>query len=148
MSDWPGIKFPKGGQASMTGAEWLAQSKSKRNKFGAVSTNGFPSRLEAAVYAILEMRVLAGEIRDLKRYPSVKLTKRITWKVDFVFVVVATGVETYAEAKGQWQPDAALKLNLWREGACQQPLEIWQGDHKNPRLVEIVIPEVKESIKP
>lgn len=140
MADWSGMKFPKGGKASMTGAEWLAQSKSKRNKFGAVSTNGFPSKLEAAVYAIHEMRVLAGEIRDLKRYPSVALTKRIRWKVDMSYTICATGEPGFTEAKGAWTADANLKLNLWREQGPGK-LEIWQGDHRSPRLTEVVTPE-------
>lgn len=144
--DWPGMKFPKGGQASMTGAEWLAQSKSKRNKFGAVSTDSFPSKLEKAVYEILMLRQAAGEIRELKRYPSVRLTRRIRWKVDFSFVVVATGELTFCESKGSWTADAGLKLTLWRERAPGN-LEVWQGDYRSPRLVEVVIPEVKESIK-
>lgn len=138
--DWPGIKFPKGGQASMTGAEWLAQSKSKRNKFGAVSTNGFPSRLEAAVYAILELRQMAGEIRELKRYPSVRLTKRISWKLDYEFVLVATGARTFAEAKGVLTDECALKLKLWRDAAPGN-LEWWKGSHSSPFLAEIIVPE-------
>lgn len=138
--DWTGMKFPKGGKASMTGAEWLAQSKSKRNKFGAVATDSFPSKLEKAVFDILSMMQLAGEIRDLKRYPSVALTKRIRWKVDGNYVECKTGQLIFWEAKGMMTAECGLKLRLWRE-IGPGPLHWWTGHHSDPRLTEIILPE-------
>lgn len=122
------MRFPKPGRC-------------KRNKYGAVRTgDGFPSKLEAAVHQILLLREKAGEIQAIKRQASVDLGFGIRWKVDFCFIQCASGDVCYAEAKGRWTADAALKLRMWRNGAIQAPLEIWQGNYRKPELVEIVKP--------
>lgn len=111
----------------------------KKSKYGAVrSGDGFPSKLEHSVYSILELRQKAGEIWSLSRYPSVKLTKRVTWKVDFAFEDKRGPV--FAEAKGVWTADARLKLNLWRD-LGPAPLEIWRGSAQRPTLEETVYPD-------
>ncbi len=144
MSDWAGIKFPKVKQVSAKEfREGQKKAKKQRgNKYGAIRTaDGFPSKLEAAVYQMLLLRQKAGEIRDVKRQPSVKLTPSITWKVDFSFTHVFSGLTAYCEAKGKWTEAAGLKLRLWRDGFGPGPLEIWQGNYRRPILVEVVTPK-------
>jgi len=116
------------------------QKKAKKPKFGNVRTDSFPSKLEASVFQVLCLREKAGEIRDVKRQPSVKLTPSITWKVDFSFTHSLTGETAYCEAKGKWTEAAGLKLRLWRDGFGPGPLEIWQGNWSRPVLVEVVVP--------
>jgi hypothetical protein len=114
----------------------------KKNKYGAQPTNGFPSKLEAAVYELLVDRERKCEITDIKRQQTVVLqegsaTTRIAWRVDFSFVEVATGVVVYAEAKGMATLDYILKL--WR-AKPPAPLEIYIGSYKRPKLLERIQP--------
>jgi len=101
---------------------------SKKNKFGAKRTNGFPSRLESAVFDHLKIREGAGEIADIKRYPSVELQGGIRWKVDFSFVEIASSKLVYAEAKGVATADYRIKLRLWKSDPPAR-LEIWKGKY-------------------
>lgn len=110
----------------------------RRHKFGAVRTaDGFPSKLEAAVFQVLCLRERAGEIREIQRQARVDLGFGIAWKVDFRFTDTKTGEWVWAEAKGKWERDAALKLRMWENGAGPGDLEIWQGSYRNPVLVRI-----------
>lgn len=112
------------------------------NKYGALRTDdGFPSKLEKAVYEILCLRERAGEIRDIKRQATVHLYGRLKWKVDFSFTVVETGETVWAEAKGKWTEDARIKLNLWRDGLGPGKLELWEGKYQRPILKDVVIPK-------
>jgi hypothetical protein len=99
-----------------------------------------PSKGEKAVCKILDLRVLAREIKNVKRQATVQLTQKVRWKVDFRFEFVATGVTAWAEYKGKWTRDAAMKRNLWEEGFGPGPLEIWEGHYRNPSLVRTIIP--------
>ena len=114
----------------------------KKNKYHAKPTNGFPSKLESAVYDILFLREKMGEISNIKRQQTVVLqhggkAKRIAIKIDFTFVKKATGVLWAAEAKGISTGEWRLKLKLWRE-VMPMPLELWKGDYRRPKLVEII----------
>jgi hypothetical protein len=105
-------------------------------------TEGFGSKLEAAVYAILCARVKAGELRELRRQHCVILQdggpkEKISWKIDFSAVECETGKVRFFEAKGFEGERYRLLLKLFRANP-QGVLEIWKGDHKNPRLDEVI----------
>ena len=116
----------------------------RRNKFGAQRTNGYSSKLEAAVRQILDLREKAGEISDIKR-GAVELTCGIRWNVDFNYLDVKTGKRVWVEAKGVETERYRICLKLWRGGFGPGVLEIWKGDWRRPVLVDIVKPnkEVK-----
>lgn len=112
----------------------------RRQKFSAKRTDGFPSKLEAAVYGILLGREKLGEIKEIKRQQTVILQEgsretKITWRVDFSFIETKTGEVCYAEAKGFETADYKLKLKLWRANP-PATLEIYQGSYKQPKLTE------------
>lgn len=115
----------------------------KRNKYKAVKTgDGFPSKLEAAVYQKLKDREFLGEIKDIKRQQSIVLQegdklKRIAIKIDFTFVNRLTGKTWAVEAKGVSTGEWRLKLKLWRD-KMPMPLELWKGHWQNPKLVEVI----------
>jgi hypothetical protein len=111
------------------------------NKYNAKRTaDGFPSKLEAAVYRLLQLRVLSGELRDLRRQHTVVLQEggkevRIAWKCDFSAEEVATGRRIFFEAKGVETSEYILKLKLWRKNPPFD-LEIWKGHYARPFLAE------------
>lgn len=111
------------------------------SKYKAKPTNGFPSKLEAAVYRKLQDREALGLIKDIKRQQSVVLLQasdkqnRVTWKVDFSFLNCQTNQVEYAEAKGFETGEYRLKLKLWRANRTEA-LEIWKGRWSNPVMVE------------
>lgn len=112
--------------------------KKAGSKYNAKPTNGFPSKLEAAVHMLLTIREKAGEISDIRRQQSVVLqegppTVRIAWKVDFSFIETKTGERVYAEAKGVETADYKLKLKLWRANP-PATLEIYKGSYRRPTL--------------
>src|ERR1700676_2603157 len=95
----------------------------KRNKYGAKATKdpeggqGYPSKLEAAVGAFLELRQKNGEISELRRQHPVTLqdgppNQKITWKIDFSFI--ENGDLKFAEAKGYPDEVYKIKLKLFR----------------------------------
>lgn len=110
--------------------------------YGAKSVDGFPSKLEKAVYDLLKLREITGEIEDIKRQETVVLqdgpqNMRITWRVDFSFIDVKTGKKVYAEAKGYPTEVYALKLKMFRKNPPGR-LEIYKGTYKNPILTEVI----------
>lgn len=119
----------------------MNRSYFKRNKFNAVKTgDGFPSKLEAAVYQILLLKQKAGLIRDLWRQHSLHLIAGINWKVDFSYVNVETGEGEFAEAKGVETETYRLKLKLYRKFGTAKLL-IYKGSYYKPYLHEIIKPE-------
>lgn len=118
-----------------------AQMNWHGNKFRAIRTNGFSSKLESAVYEILKLREKAGEISDIQQQASVDLGFDIRWKVDYSFTVRETGKRFWAEAKGIETDRYRICLKLWRGGQGPGPLEIWKGSYQKPKLVEIIYPK-------
>jgi hypothetical protein len=118
---------------------FFKKPRRKGSKYGAVRSGDFPSKLEASVSQVLGLREKAGEIREIRRQSSVKLTPFVTWKVDFCAVLVETGETIWIEAKGVWTEAARIKLNLWRTLGPGK-LEVWKGNFRSPQLDEIVIP--------
>jgi len=113
----------------------------KAHKYGASKTEhhgfSFSSKLEAAVYDILYLQKLAGEIFDIQVQDSIKLTEaEIEYRPDFK-VTVANGVTRWVEAKGFKTAVWQIKKRLWK---AYGPGELWiyEGSHTKPRLAEII----------
>ncbi len=122
---------------------WLKGTRVSKSKFNARSSDGFPSKLEKAVYDLLLLREKAKEIKDIKRQVRVELTRAaIATKVDFSFTYVRDGSTGYAEAKGPETERWIIIKKLWAKYG-PAPLEIFKGRHTNAQLVEIVVPEGK-----
>lgn len=129
-----------------------------RHKFGAQKTicslgHPHPSKLEAAVCELLQLRERAKEIADLKWIAPVDLFYTVAgqeyhkrWKVDFSFTEVKTGIKTWAEAKGAETADYKQRRDLWKQGAGPGPLEIFKGTHARPQLVQTIIPKKEREI--
>lgn len=105
-------------------------------------TNGFPSKLESAVFDILTLRERAGEITDIKRQQVVELQgggrdTRITWRLDFSYTDVTNGKTVYVEAKGFEEQIYKRNLKMWRFNPPAK-LEIYKGSYKNVKLVEVI----------
>jgi len=99
-------------------------------------SRSFPSKLEAAAYAELELRQKAGEISDLTRYPpAVPLTLAgITYNLDFSFYNKVFGVHEWGEAKGMWQDKWKTYFALWPFYG-PGPLTIWEYGRGGKGLV-------------
>jgi hypothetical protein len=125
----------------------LLQVYKKTNKLHAEKTaNGFPSKLEEAVYSTLLLRERAGEITDIRRQHALRFPCGPAWKIDFSFIDVATGERIYCEAKGAEMETYRIKKNMFAgcpvlESAGK--LEVWKGEHKQPKLVETIYPKDK-----
>lgn len=121
----------------------------RKNKYRAKRTaDGFPSKLEAAVWALLLAREKAGEIKNIQRQATVVLQDgprevKITWRLDFSFERKSTGATEYVEAKGMETETYRLKLKLWRKNP-PAALEIWKGDYRRPALAERIEPTHQE----
>ncbi len=108
------------------------------NNYGA-----FPSRLEAAVFEILRLRVIAGELDMLTRYDKVKFPEAMTsWTIDFWAIDTKTDKPVWIEAKG-------MRCSKWVHfEKCWQkygpgPLILYQGDYRSPVERAPIYPEVK-----
>jgi hypothetical protein len=115
-----------------------------RSKYKAIQSNGFGSKLESAVYALLKLREMQGEIKDIRSQVPIVLQdgpreEKITWKVDFSFINVKTDQLWYCEAKGVKTETYKIKLKLFRK-LKPGPLEIWGGDYRRPTLLERIEP--------
>lgn len=113
------------------------------NKYRAQRVGGFGSKLESAVHDLLELRVRAKEIKDLKCQQTVRLTAaEITYRSDFSFVEIASGETVWAEAKGVETERWRIIKKLW---AFYGPgrLLIFKGGYGNPKLVEEIISKKK-----
>lgn len=110
-----------------------------KRDYGAVKTNGFASKMEAAGFEMLKRRELAGEIKDIKCQQSVTLAegrgKKIKWKIDFSFRLTATDQLEYCEIKGFETGLYRLKLKLYKMNP-PAPLSIYKGSHRKLILTE------------
>jgi hypothetical protein len=113
----------------------------KRNKFKAVRTNGFGSKMEAAGYEWLKARELAGEINSIKCQQAVTLLEKnghsIRWKIDFSFVVKESNQLEYLEVKGVETADYRIKLKLYKMNP-PAPLTILKGTYRKLFIAERV----------
>jgi hypothetical protein len=115
-----------------------------KSKYKAIQSNGFGSKLESAVYGLLKLRELAGEIKDIKCQVPIVLQdgpreEKITWKADFSFIKIETDELWYCEAKGVETETYRLKLKMFRKLKIA-PLEIYKGNYRFPKLVERIEP--------
>jgi len=99
------------------------------------------SKLERAVYQILLLREKAGEISQILQQRRVDLGDGIYWAVDFSFFDLTKPGHplTWAEAKGVKSGRYNVCKKLWNSRG-PGPLEIWEGDYRQPKLVKIIIP--------
>jgi len=128
--------------------DWKFKKKQYFNpqpkKYGETATerNGrsFASKLEAALYDMLRIRVAAGELKELKCQVHVYLTEaRIHMIPDFSALHVEQNTVWYFEAKGCETDVYLLKRKLW---TCYGPgpLEIWKGSYKRLLYDRTIIP--------
>lgn len=111
----------------------------RKNKFRAIRTGNFASKLEAEVFEILKLKEEAGLIKGLKCQVEIRLTDaQIIYKPDFAFI--ENNIAAYAEAKGFKTPSWNIKKRLW-EYYGPGPLYIYEGSHKYPKLTETIIPK-------
>lgn len=110
-----------------------------KSKYRAKPTNGFPSKLEYALWLYLKRREELRQISDIKRQQSVVLMNceacgtRVNWKVDFSFQ--ENGELVFAEAKGAECASYKKRIKLWRKKP-PYALEIYKGSHSDLRMVE------------
>jgi hypothetical protein len=121
------------------GAARMSYWKGK-NKFGAKRSErmgmSFASAQEAALYEMLRLRELAGEISDLCAQVSVYLSEaRILYKPDFSFI--ERGERAWAEQKGFETPSWRIKRRLW---AFYGPGELRVYKGNPPTLAEVITP--------
>lgn len=111
-----------------------------KNKFNAIKSGGFSSKLEHAVYQLLLEKEKLGLISEIKSQQSVELQDgpretSIRWRVDFSFT--EDGKTVYCEAKGVETGEYKLKLKMWRFRPPAK-LYIYKGSFRNPKLVETI----------
>ena len=115
----------------------------KSNKYKAKRTSdGFPSKLESAVYGHLLLLQKMGKISDIKQQQTIVLqdgpdSERIAWKCDFSAIDTETGELFYIEAKGVEDATYKLKIKLYRKIAPAR-LVIYKGTHKRVYEAEII----------
>lgn len=85
-----------------------------RNKFGAVPTRGYASKLEARYADELAARKASGEIIDWLEQVPIKLPGGIRYVVDFL-VIGKGGVVSLVETKGVMTDVFKLKMRLLQE---------------------------------
>lgn len=128
----------------ITAAEYREMSK-KKAKYGqtrVVNPRGsFPSKLEAAVFELLRLRVMAGELDMLTRYDKVHFPQALTsWTIDFWAYDTKTGKPVWIESKGFGCARWNHFLKCYRKYG-PGPLLIYSGSHKSPYLVNTIYPE-------
>lgn len=124
----------------MSYAKFLRNSKERYGNTK-VSYDGysFASKLEAAIYQILKLRMHAGEIKSIQCQDHIYLTlARIEYQPDFK-CIDANGEVFHVEAKGYANDKWPMKKKLWKYYGPNK-LEIWMGTHRSPKLVETIIP--------
>lgn len=128
-----------------------------KNRFGSsgkignekVSLDGysFSSKLEAAVYQLLRLRMKAGEIKSIQVQDHVYLSDaRIGYVADFR-CEDHNGNSFHVEAKGFETERWPIKKKLYKFYGPDR-LEIWKGTWQKPYLDEVVTPHSKKSSQP
>lgn len=127
----------------MTGSSISIRPGSIEMRNNATRTNGFASKLEAAVYDQLVLRMKAGEISRIECQDVVDLGLGIKWKIDFK-CKKPNGEAFWVEAKGYETREYRMKLKMWKCGGGKGVLEIYKGTHLRPVLVETVTPRIEK----
>lgn len=111
------------------------------NKYGAVSSGGFHSKLEHSVFQLLKLLEKAGEIEVLQTQDHIYLTAaRIGYVPDFKCKNVQTGAVYWVEAKGFEAPRWPVIKKLWSFYGPGE-LHIYKGSYQKPYLDEVIIPK-------
>lgn len=112
-----------------------------RNKYRATKTaDGYGSKLESAVGQILLAKERLGELSDIKRQQTVRLTEaQITYRADFSYTETITGKTVWVEAKGVELERWRMIKKLWGHYGPGR-LEIYKGNYRAPKLVETIEP--------
>ncbi len=118
---------------------WARKSTKMGNVKQSLDGYSFASKLEAAGYQMLKLRMKAGEIDSIQVQDHVELCAGIKYVADFK-CTTPSGECFWVEMKGFETPVWKLKLKLWEEFGPGK-LEIWRGDYRRPFLDEIVIPK-------
>jgi hypothetical protein len=125
---------------------WLRSARmSPKNKFRAKRIEhvgrSFASKLEAAVFDILRLREMAGEIEILQCQAQVLLTDaEIRCIPDFKCKHRASGEIFYVEAKGFESERWPIIKKLWKVYG-PAPLTVYKGTYKNPQINETILPK-------
>jgi len=112
----------------------------RKNKYRATRTDGFPSRLEAAVFDLLNMLLNAGKIIRIRQQHRIDFPCGIGWKVDFS-CDRPDGSTYLVEAKGFETSDYILKKRMYARCPCltaPSHLEIFKGSYAKPRVAEVI----------
>ena len=124
--------------------KWFQKTKIKKNKvnkYGAVRSNGFASKLENAVFLILQQMEKDGEIKDLRCQHPVELTlSKIRTKVDFSYTGCIDGRQYFVEAKGIETERWKIIKKLWKFYGSAT-LIIYKGNFRYPKIDEIIEPQ-------
>lgn len=98
-------------------------AKISRRKYGNMPTDGYDSKREAKRAAELKLMEKAGEIRDLREQVEYELIpaqvldgkcveRAVTWKCDFQYIDVATGILAVEDCKGYANDRWPIKRKL------------------------------------
>jgi Protein of unknown function (DUF1064) len=104
----------------------------------------FGSKLEAAVYQMLKLRMKAGEIASIQVQDHITICgpaghecpRKVEYISDFKCGQF-DGTSFWVEAKGFENDRWPMKKTLWKHYGPGR-LEIWKGTYRNPVLVETV----------
>lgn len=115
----------------------MAWHKYGAKKVTAHAGYSFGSKLEAAVFDILNLLKSSGEIQEIQVQPSVYLTAaNILFKPDFK-CVKHDGSYFFVEAKGLVTPVYAIKRRLWPHYG-DGDLYVYMGHYAKPFLKEVI----------
>lgn len=122
-----------------------------KNKFGNIETivDGikFSSKLEAAVYQMLELRRKSGEFSTLQIQDHLYLTRaRIGYIADFK-CSGASILPFWVEPKGRENDRWPIKKKLFKYYG-PGVLEIWKGTYNKPYLDEVIKPSQTHEVCP
>lgn len=101
----------------------------------------FASKGEAALFDLLKLREIAGEIREIKHQDSVFFGReRKKFVPDFKFFDIKSDTYRWAEFKGFEQADWPWKRVAWML-AGPGLLDVYKGSHTKIFLFETLVPD-------
>jgi hypothetical protein len=123
----------------------MSFSRKGFRKFGEqkVSYDGysFASKGEAALYQVLKLYLHAKEIDHIQVQDHVKLSDAgILYIPDFRVKLSANQMHEWHEFKGFKTDVWGIKRRLWKVYG-PGPLHIWEGNYRNIRCTETIIPK-------
>lgn len=110
-----------------------------RNKKTNKSGYSFDSKLEVAVYEMLVLQLKAGELKEIRVKPNVRLTDAKILAIPDFMVTNKDDTESYVEAKGYETDVWRIKRRLWKHYG-PGPLLVYKGTYKKPFLHETIVP--------